>query len=159
MLKNLDVGSFWLYICSASRERIGLRAPPPTDKAKGRETSFFCIYSALSGIFVTGFACRLLVAFIPPLLLNFTHKTHLLLTHIGKGASCAVLGEVWVVVVENDTIGTRVVVESRRRRVSLSNTTGLQHRCRIAASPLIVIWMNLLFDLGSLLFLCIFLLF
>lgn len=159
MLKNLDVGSFWLYICSASRERIGLRAPPPTDKAKGRETSFFCIYSALSGIFVTGFACRLLVAFIPPLLLNFTHKTHQFFAYVSKGALCTVLGEVRMVVVEDDTIGTRVVVESRRRRVSLSNTTGLQHRCRIAASPLIVIWMNLLFDLGSLLFLCIFLLF
>lgn len=159
MLKNLDVSSFGLYICSASRERIGLRAPPPTDKAKGRETSFFCIYSALSGIFVTGFACRLLVAFIPPLLLNFTHKTHQLLTHIGKGALCTVLGEVRVAVVEDYTIGAWVVVESRCRRVSLSNTTGLQHRCRIAASPLIVIWMNLLFDLGSLLFLCIFLLF
>ncbi len=158
MLKNLDVGSFWLYICSALEGEDRVKSPPPAEEVR-RETSFFCIYSALSGIFVTGFACRLLVAFIPPLLLNFTHKTHQLLAHIGKWASGAVLGEVWVAVVEDDTIGTRVVVESRCGRVSLSNTTGLQHRCRIAASPLIVIWMNLLFDLGSLLFLCIFLLF
>ena len=57
MLKHLDDGSFWLYICSASRERIGLRAPPPTDKAKGREASFFyfrnfviCIISESEGI-------------------------------------------------------------------------------------------------------------
>lgn len=140
------------------RERIGLRAPPPAEEVR-RETSFFCIYSALSGIFVTGFACRLLVAFIPPLLLNFTHKTHQFFAYVSRGALCTVLGEVRVVVVEDNTIDARVIVESRCRRVSLSNTTGLQHRCLIAASPLIVIRMNLLFDLGSLLFLCIFLLF
>lgn len=158
MLKNLDVGSFWLYICNALEGEDRVKSPPPAEEVR-RETSFFCIYSALSGIFVTGFACRLLVAFIPPLLLNFTHKTHQFFAHIGKWASGAVLGEVRVSVIEDLAVSARVVVESRRRRVSLSNTTGLQHRCRIAASPLIVIRMNLLFDLGSLLFLCIFLLF
>lgn len=140
------------------RERIGLGAPPPAEEVR-RVTSFFLYLLRVVRYFRYGFCVSSARCLHTPLLLNFTHKTHLLLTHIGKWASGAVLGEVRVAVVENDTIGTRVVVESRRRRVSLSNTTGLQHRCRIAASPLIVIWMNLLFDLGSLLFLCIFLLF